>query len=158
MRSGILLSRPTVFTTILLASVALRAFAQAAPERVSDDIAYRQFIIAASERSDARDATRERRDAFIRRIGLSPKDEASLMAALRTVRERLDEVAQQRQALGATASPAALAALEQREDAVFEGADRRVRAFLSKGGWQLLDQFVREQVAPNPNVYSNTSH
>jgi hypothetical protein len=127
------------------------------PERVSDYIAYRQLILAASHRDDASDVDRARRAAFIQRVGLSPKDEASLTAALRSVRERLDQLAAEKQELGAASPAAARATLREREEAVFDGANRRIRAFLSTDGWRRLDQFVQQQIKPNIKVYTSTS-
>ena len=49
---------------------------------VSDRIAFRQFIILASVRGGASETDRRRREAFVKRIGLSPTDAASLNAAL----------------------------------------------------------------------------
>jgi hypothetical protein len=126
------------------------------PERVSDYIAYRQFIRAAAQRDDASAESRERGAAFVRRIGLTPTDAASLTAALKSVRERLDDVSVEKQAVGAAAPASARMALRQREEAVFDGANRRIRAFLSKEGWRRLDQFVREEVKPNIKVYTST--
>jgi hypothetical protein len=127
------------------------------PERVSDYTAYRQFIITAAARNGSSDQDRKHRRAFIRRIGLSAGDEAVLDAALRNVLERLDSVSAQKQSLGAAAPEATQTALRQQEEAVLEGANRRIRAFLSKEGWRQLEQFVRQQVKPTIKVFSNRS-
>jgi hypothetical protein len=143
---------------VLTLSPATMALAQENAQRVSDYIAYRHFIFAASSRDDASDAERHRRETFIARIGLSSSDDASLRAALRSVRERLDDLAAERLALRAATPPLAQATgINQREKAVFDGATARLRAFLSKDGWQRLDQFVREELKPTIAVRTDRS-
>jgi len=121
---------------------------------VNDHIAYRQFIILASIRDEASAVDRERRDAFVKRIGLSPTDEASLIAALKDVRKYLEEVSAGPPQRGAAAAPRpTLAGLRNGVDNVFSSADARLRAFLSEDGWRRLSRFVREQVKPQTRVY-----
>jgi hypothetical protein len=155
MRNRRFLCRLTLAVMITLAPCAMRvALAQerTQPMLVSDRIAFRQFIILASVRGGASETDRRRREAFVKRIGLSPTDAASLNAALMDVREHLEDVSARTQ----TAAPAStLAQLRSRVDDVFHGADERIRAALSEEGWRRLDQFVRVQVKPQIRVYTS---
>ena len=108
----------------------------------------------ASIRDDTSAVDRRRRNAFVKRIGLSPRDEALLIAALKDVRKHLEDVsAGPPQAAGAAAPAVGLARLRNGVDAVFRSADQRIRAVLSQDGSRRLDQFVREQVQPHIRVY-----
>lgn len=127
------------------------------PEQVSDYMAYRQFILAAAVRDNSSDMDRTHRLGVIRSIGLSAEDDAALKAALRSVGERLDEVAAEKQGLSATSLASEWIALRQREGAIVDAANRRVRAFLSKDGWVRLDQFVRERIKPRVKIYRGAS-
>jgi hypothetical protein len=124
------------------------------PDLVSDYHAYRQFIVAASLRDNAPVAGRKRRQAFIKRIGLSPRDEALLMAALRNVPERLVTITARREAQGATTSTSMRVALREQEEKVFDGANRRIRSLLSRDGWLRLDDFV-QKMKRQIKVYTN---
>jgi hypothetical protein len=120
-------------------------------------MAYRQFILAAAVRDNSSDMDRTHRLGVIRSIGLSAEDDAALKAALRSVGERLDEVAAEKQGLSATSLASEWIALRQREGAIVDAANRRVRAFLSKDGWVRLDQFVRERIKPRVKIYRGAS-
>lgn len=127
------------------------------PQRISDDLAYRHFIVAAAIRDDSADQDRERRDAFIRRIGLSQSDEALLRAALGSVSERLAGVSVRKESIRRDAPATTRASIRQQEEAVFDGANKRIRSLLSKEGFLRLDRFVRKEVKPGIKVYTDTS-
>jgi hypothetical protein len=145
---------------VLFALFASQPFAQAPAQRelFSDAIAYRQFTILASVRENASAVDRRRRDAFVKRIGLSPADEASLKAALTDVRRRLENVSAGTPHTfdAAAASSAVSQRLRNRVDGIFHSADERIRAELSEDGLDRLDRFIREHVKQQIRVYGTS--
>jgi hypothetical protein len=123
------------------------------PELVPDSVAYRHFVMALAEREDAAESRLERRNARLNELGLSTKDRASLLTALRTVRERLDRIAEDRKSIGSSGSSPAMAALRLEHDEVVGGAVDRIKTFLSQLGRARVETYLREHVKRNIVIY-----
>lgn len=128
---------------------------KSAPSRVPDEIAYRHFILTLATRDDAPAAARGRQRDHLRPVGLSAADTASLEIALKTVRERLEAIRAQRQALGAAPNPEAIATLRQQEADVITGARLRIQAFLSPQGLSQFERHLRDHVKNKIVIYGD---
>lgn len=129
------------------------------PELISDELAYRHFVLIASERADERadvsPASRHRREGRVAKVGLSQRDGRALTSALASVRERLDAIREARAALPADPPREQVAALRDREVAIVDGAIARIKVFLSPDGRARLERHLRQQIKKNIVVYGD---
>lgn len=114
------------------------------PELISDDLAYRQFIMATAGTAVATGDELARRNAFLDRVGLSATDREKFVSALASTGRDLDD---------ATWNAIDARAKKARRDAVFGKARVDLGNALSPGGSARLLAHVREHVKPRIRIY-----
>ncbi len=151
-QSGVNLAAPGS-TTVMSLVVAVDG--AKTPDKIPDDIAYRHFIRVTAESEAATPQQLARRDAFLRRVGLSPRDSTAYLDALTHVNAQLKTIAQQNSALSPSASPDAIANLRQQERQVLDSALVRIKSSLSPAGIALLETHIRQHVKRHIVLYGD---
>jgi len=123
------------------------------PEQVPDNIAYRHFISTISEAADATPQQRDRRQVFLKRVGLSPEDNEAVLQSIVNLREQLTAIREQRAMLDRTASVTALQTLRLQESQLFDAARLRIISALTSEGRQQLDNYIQENVKRRIKIY-----
>ena len=116
------------------------------PERIPDWMAYRHFIRLNSLPGDAPPDAHARRDALLRRVGLSPGDRAALVRVFRGKKEALDAISQRRARLteSSKAAESRRRGLRLDEKHVFDTAQQEALGALSPEGAQQLARHIQD--------------
>ena len=127
------------------------------PELVSDEIAYRHFVMAAAAPDVPTSDERARRAGYLARIGLSVDDRNKAITALATVRDGLEmlKLEQARLTGDSPDSQAARVALKVQRDAILQSAVTRLRGSLSPEGANRVDAFVMHHVKRKIKIYGD---
>lgn len=123
------------------------------PEQVPDNIAYRHFISTISEAADATPQQRDRRQVFLKRVGLSQEDYEAVLQSVENLREQLTAIREQRAMLDRTASATALQTLRLQEGQLFEATRLRIISALTSDGRRQLDSYIQENVKRRIKIY-----
>jgi hypothetical protein len=121
------------------------------PDQISDDLAYRHFILAIAEHQNPSKEEFQRREARLRPIGFSKQERDTCVFALAGVREELDAIDAARNQIAPTFASsdagvqARLATLKSQEDSIIANARSRLRLSLGDGQAR-LDIYVRNRV------------
>jgi hypothetical protein len=120
---------------------------------IPDDLAYRHFLMAVAEHTNASGEEIRRRESRLLPLRFSKQDHDFFISALETVREKLDEIDSDRSTLNNAASESALETLKRQEDSALTGAAERVRSALTPAGLASLDEYIRETVKRQIVIY-----
>ncbi len=111
------------------------------PEKISDQVAYRHFILQASEPHSPNMQQMDRRFALLSRLKLSQSDQNAALSALDGVREQLDTLN-----FSSAVSAAEGVARDAAFNRILDAALARLRASLSVDGLARIDTFVQTHV------------
>jgi hypothetical protein len=130
------------------------------PERIPDDLAYIHFISSVSIKKDAPQGDVRRRKAILAAAGLADYDAEALIRALDGVRERLNELDDERkqirpEQLVETTGLVRAASLRMGRRALMDSARDRVLAALSADGFTALHEHVQRRVKPRIVIYGD---
>ena len=128
------------------------------PELISDDLAYRHFIMAVAISERATERQIARRNAMLSLIGLENADRLAMLKSVATVRASLDRITESRRRIPvkdmiSVSVRASLAALKTEEDGIFRDARNRMAFSLSHDGSQRLDQHIQSRVKRRIVIY-----
>jgi hypothetical protein len=125
------------------------------PQLISDELAYRHFILSVAVPQNASDEHLSRQDRKLQRAGLSSTDRSAAIRALRGLAEELEANAGEVNRLsGQVAVPSEqLDALRARRLALLDVARSQVALGLSASGHSKLDAYIREHVKRRIVIY-----
>ena len=128
------------------------------PERISDALAFKHFIMATIP-TDVVESAKDvqRREAILTNVGISLADRAAFVVAVKDARAALMAIQVAKQQLGATPDAAAaqesVKQLRAQENIIFDDARVALRNALSTEGSELLERYVRERVKRRITIY-----
>lgn len=125
------------------------------PELISDELAYRHFILAVLP---AKQSVVIRRSDPLERVGLETFDAQAFGRAIDGVRERLADIASQRKKVTAanirtTAGRTLADDLQRREEQILDDTRLRIIDSLSADGLDKVTRHLREVVKPRIVIY-----
>jgi hypothetical protein len=123
------------------------------PELIPDNVAYSHFIMATAELDIPSVEHTDRRDALLRRVGFSARDQAAFVSATAGLREELGLNTREMTRLSDVDSD--LSAVRSQRDSLLEAARTRVLRTLTVEGAALLHQFVTEHVKRHIIIYGD---
>ena len=113
------------------------------PELIPDSLAYRHFIRATSSTSVA---GTKRRNALLKRAGLTVQDRLAYVEALGDVDAQLNSIRQARRSEGGSLPQSTLTRLFDSENQAFSDAQARIHAGLSVEGAAKLDAHIQDYI------------
>jgi hypothetical protein len=125
------------------------------PELIPDRLAYRHFIRVASIHTSPSPEELERQRGILYPLHLTTTDQQALQSALGTLRERLDDIEQQReswQADSATAR-AVMVSLKSQEREALDGAMMMAKNSLTADGVARLESYVTKDLKRHIVIY-----
>jgi hypothetical protein len=125
---------------------------QLTPDRISDQVAYRHFISVTAVRSGASTNEIHRRDAILKEVGLSDGDRRVYLTATITVRDALQDIEQNMEAVHQDI--AAVDALKQQRGSVLDNAAKRILSSLSVDGVARMRMHINDRVKKRIRIYS----
>ena len=121
------------------------------PELISNELAYRHFILSVAEHANPSEMELERRASRLRPIGLNEQDKQLLTLALSNLREELDAVNNNRLPAGGDVTN--LTTFLNTERSSLDSARRAIKGKISAQGQVLLDAFVFLNVKKGIVIY-----
>jgi hypothetical protein len=125
------------------------------PELISDQLAFRHFILAVVVPQNASDEDASRRDRVLKRVGLSSEDCSAFVRALQGLAEQLTANSEEAKRLSSqpVASSKNLDALRTQRLALLDIARFQVGTSLSASGRTKLDSYLRGHVKRRIVIY-----
>jgi hypothetical protein len=124
------------------------------PEKISDNLAYYHFILAASPATDTEKADdTESRHALLQQVGLNMLDEAAFGSYLKGVKAELVQIAEAKRQANESGRPEDVTFFRERERELVAAARAGLQQTLSPDGATALDTYVINEVKRHIVIY-----